>query len=110
MNGNTVPIPGSNTNVTFGFGNTLSGSGGCNSFSGTYSVESENSLFIGPLSVGGALCDPELNTQVQQYLTLLQSASSFSVENGFLILYNAGGQETIRSSRIRWSSRSCRSP
>ena len=99
MYGNQVPVPGSALTIYFSSGNTTSGSGGCNQFSGTYAVNGRG-LYIGPLTSTGALCSDALNAQEQTYLQVLQTVSTFELAGNQLILRNASGQEIARYNRV----------
>ena len=89
MNGQ-APLAG--TSLTLAFADTaVSGNGGCNQFSGSYSVNG-NSISIGSLSTTGALCGADIDQQEQQYLALLGSADSYQLDSGQLILFSAGSE------------------
>ena len=84
------------TTLTAGFSADfrVSGSSGCNTFSGTYNVDG-SSLTIGPLSATGALCEPEVMEQESAYLAALGSASGFTLEAGQLYILNGSGTAVI---------------
>lgn len=65
----------------------VSGSGGCNRFSGPY-MESGASLRFGPLvSTRRACGEPVLNTQETAYLNALQSTTRHAIEADQLVLF-----------------------
>lgn len=99
MNGNQVPIPGSNITAFFANGGQLSGFGGCNNFNGSYSVGG-NVLSISALTSGRLACGPELDGQEQAFLAALQSAQTFTINGNQLIIFGGGGQEVLRFNRI----------
>ncbi|HIP71249.1 MAG TPA: META domain-containing protein [Anaerolineae bacterium] len=99
MNGNQVPIPGSNITTFFANGGQLSGFGGCNNFNGSYSV-SGNVISISALTSGQMSCGPELDGQEQAFLAALQSAQTFTINGNQLIIFDGGGQEALRFNRI----------
>ena len=68
-----------------------SGTTGCNSFRGPYSVDGD-SIEIGPLAATRALCvSDELNAQEAAYLTALGSASTWSLDDDALSLVDDDG-------------------
>lgn len=70
---------------------TVSGEGGCNSFSGGYTT-SGDTIDIGPLaSTLRACADPAIGTQEQQYLAALELAKTFRVTGSRLDLLRDGG-------------------
>ncbi len=70
---------------------TVSGNGGCNSFTGPYEVDGE-SIRIGPLAATARACaDPEVDQQEQHYLAALQLAESYQISGNRLDLLRAGG-------------------
>jgi heat shock protein HslJ len=73
--------------------------GGCNNFSGSYFI-SGSSISIGPLSGTQIACSPAITAQEQVYLNALQSAITFQINAGELILRDGSGQEVARFTRI----------
>ncbi len=72
-------------------GTRISGNGGCNSFSGPYSVSGQT-IEIGPLASTMMACtDDALNTQEQHYLAALQLATSYRITGDRLDLLRDGG-------------------
>jgi heat shock protein HslJ len=80
------------TNVTAAFdASQLSGSGGCNSYSGTYSVSGSN-IAVSPLATGQMMCgEPGVMEQEQQFLAALQSAATYQLDGNRLELRRADG-------------------
>jgi ABC-type amino acid transport substrate-binding protein/heat shock protein HslJ len=74
----------------------VSGSGGCNTYSGPYRVD-EDSLRIGPLTTSQMLCsDPEgIMEQERAFLADLQSAASYTLEAGQLYVLDASRRVVI---------------
>ncbi len=91
--GNTV-LEG--TNITAGFSPDfhVSGSSGCNTYSGSYFVDG-SSLTIGPLSTTGALCEQEVMDQETAYLAALGSATGFTLEAGQLYILDGSGTAVL---------------
>jgi heat shock protein HslJ len=83
-------VTGSTLTATFDNG-TISGSTGCNRFSGGYAIEGET-ITIGPLASTLAACEnDELNQQEAAYLAALEAATSFSVAGSDLELLREDG-------------------
>jgi polar amino acid transport system substrate-binding protein len=74
----------------------VSGSGGCNTYSGPYSVEG-NALSIGPLTTSQMQCsDPEgIMEQEHAFLADLQSAAAYTLEAGQLYILDASRQVMV---------------
>lgn len=87
-----VKIISSNTKITLQFGddNNLNGTGGCNFYFGSYQVGEDNTLSIGKIASTEMWCEGRME-QEQKYLSTLENASSFVVEeNRLQLLYNNG--------------------
>ncbi len=95
---NQVPIPNTALTASFDASSGVSGSGGCNNYSGPYAV-SGNAISIGPLSSTNAACTPEIDAQEQSYLTAMQSARTYQLVGSQLVLYDAAGGEVLRYNR-----------
>ena len=80
-------ITGTSLTAEFGKDGTLSGNGGCNNYSGPYTVDGDK-IKIGPLASTMMACaEPEgVMEQETQYLAALQLAESYQVEGGVLEL------------------------
>jgi heat shock protein HslJ len=72
----------------------IGGFAGCNTYSGPYSVEG-NQVSIGPLASTRKACENELMDQEQTYLTNLEQANSYSIENEELHLLDESGTTTL---------------
>jgi heat shock protein HslJ len=84
------PAVGSTANATFD-GTQISGTGGCNTFSGPYTVDGDT-IAIGPLTSTLRACtDPGVDQQEQQYLQALALAKTFAVAGDRLDLFRADG-------------------
>lgn len=97
INVSQSPLSESTLSAFFGAEFTLSGDGGCNAFSGSYSL-SGSAIVINPLAAGLASCGEAVDQQEQQYFSLLRSATSYEIIENQLILYS-GGQEILRFNR-----------
>ncbi len=76
-------------------GGAISGSGGCNSYTGAYTV-SGNAISFGPLTLTGAICEPTLMEQETLYLARLQVADEYEIEGNELRLSGRIGGENFR--------------
>ncbi len=82
------PIPGTPLTLEFATGDKVSGRGGCNMFSGSFSVSGTDAITIGPLARTLMACaDPALDTQEQQYLAALDLAKTYRVTGDTLTLF-----------------------
>jgi heat shock protein HslJ len=75
----------------------ISGSAGCNSYSGTYTVQGESLTVSSPLAVTMMMCAEDVMAQETVFLTNLQAVKGYKLEeNGQkLHLLNDKGQVTI---------------
>ena len=86
----TSPVVGSKLTADFAKGQ-VSGNGGCNTFSGSYTLNG-NSIKIGPLAATQRAClEDDITTQEQQYLAALELADTFTVTGARLDLQRADG-------------------
>jgi len=65
--------------AVFGEDGTISGSGGCNNFNGSYEVDS-SSITIGPLASTMMACEQDVMDQEAAFLAALESAATYRVE------------------------------
>ena len=92
--GNIGAIPGVEVSAFFNPNRSVSGSSGCNSYTGTYSAY-ESTLFVGGISSSQIICDENVMQQEAQYLSLLPSAASFVIDRGILTIYDAAGTNIL---------------
>jgi heat shock protein HslJ len=89
------------TTITLVFGDSgqISGSSGCNSFSGTYTSDGAGSIEIGQLASTMMACvEPQgLMEQEAQFLAALPLATSYRVEGNVLDLRSADGAMQVRA-------------
>ena len=62
------------------------GSGGCNSYGGKYELSGNKLTIIDSLTQTLISCGEEKNQQEEQFLTALQSAKSFQIDDGKLTI------------------------
>lgn len=86
-------IEGSTLTANFGADGSLSGSGGCNNFRGSFESDGISQLTISPLASTMMACpEPEgVSQQEMQYLTALTTAATYTVEGNQLELRTADG-------------------
>jgi heat shock protein HslJ len=88
------PVTGSTLTAIF-TADQVSGSAGCNTYSGSYTLDG-TSLKIGPLaSTMKACADQAVNDQEQQFLAALQASTTFSQSGNALTLKAAGGENQV---------------
>jgi heat shock protein HslJ len=96
--GSNIPVI-QTTNVTalFGSDRSITGSAGCNSYTGTYTTSGSNGISVGPLATTRMYCgDPGVMDQETAYLALLQTVVSYEVtEDGMLNLMNSTGTPVL---------------
>lgn len=71
------------------------GSGGCNSFNGSYAADSQ-SVGIGNLATTLRACAPAIMDQEARFHEALKQARTYKVENGLLFFYDAAGNAVLR--------------
>ena len=88
------PVTGSTLTAIF-TADSVSGSAGCNTYSGTYTLDG-TSLKIGPLATTMKACsDQAVNDQEQQFLAALQASTTFDHTGNVLTLKAAGGENQV---------------
>jgi heat shock protein HslJ len=76
-------VEGSQITAIFKDDGTLSGSGGCNNYSTTYTTDG-NKIKIQPAASTMMACEDDIMTQEFQYLQALEKASVYSIQNNQL--------------------------
>ncbi len=86
-------VAGSLVTLTFDTEGNLFGSGGCNSYSGTYTIEGDQ-IVMGPIISTLMMCaDPAVAEQETAYLAALQAVVTRAVVDGQLLLMTETGVE-----------------
>ena len=95
LNGAAV-IPGTELTAIFGDGGNLSGSAGCNTYSGAYQLNG-TSLTVGALGGSSQFCPAPagIMEQEQLYLLVMGSATGYTVEGAQLSVRSSRGQLTF---------------
>jgi heat shock protein HslJ len=89
-------IAGTKVSAQFDTG-MVSGSGGCNTYHGTYET-SDSSLTFGPLAATMKMCEQDVSTQEQGYLAALDATASFTIDGDQLSLSDDAGQMLLQFS------------
>jgi heat shock protein HslJ len=75
-------------------GGSASGSGGCNTFQGTYET-SANELTFGPLASTKKACADDVMSVEQSYLTALQNAASYTIAGNTLTIDDSSANPVL---------------
>jgi heat shock protein HslJ len=97
LNGQAVELPADQQALTLQFadGNTVSGSGGCNSFGGSYQAGADGKLsFGGPLISSQMACLQGMQLE-SAYFNALAKVQQFQLDGGRLTLASADGQTSL---------------
>jgi heat shock protein HslJ len=94
----TSVLAGSNITAEFGSDGTLSGNSGCNTYSGTYTVTGKK-ITISPLASTRMACSNPAGVMEQetQFLTALQTAATYNIENATLELRTKDGALAVQA-------------
>ncbi len=94
--GSNVP-PAANATALFGPARNLTGSAGCNSYSGVFTTSGLYGLSIGPLATTQIYCgEPGVMDQETAYLANLRKVASYEVtKDGMLNLKDSGGTPVL---------------
>jgi len=94
------PVAGTEITATFGTDRRVSGSAGCNRYTGAYDA-SGPSIEVGPLASTRMHCPtPGVMEQEQRYMVTLEAAVLVAVEGDQLLLVDAGGTRELLFSRL----------
>ncbi len=89
-------VVGNEITALFSEDGSISGSAGCNNYSGTYEVDGENISF-GPLVANERFCEEPEGTmeQEQEYLAALQTVATWNIDGDLLDLRTAEGSRAV---------------
>jgi heat shock protein HslJ len=95
--GMTTVLMDTTLTAVFGADNTISGSGGCNTYSGAYVLEGDALSIPGPLATTMMMCAEEVMAQETVFLANLQAVAGFKIDEvePQLHLLNDKGQVII---------------
>jgi putative lipoprotein len=94
-------IDNAHSTIMFEADGKLSGSGGCNNFSGQAKVDGYK-MEIGPLAATQRACVPALSDQEQKFFQAITNTRSFEIDEGRekLILKDSSGAPIVRLSKL----------
>ncbi len=84
--------------MTFGSDGRVAGSGGCNRFTGGYTLAGA-ALRFGQVAGTMMACDTDIGDQEQRFHAALAEVRGWRIENGRLHLTDAAGRSLIRAAR-----------
>ena len=87
-------LPGTLLTTNFDTSGGVSGSGGCNTYSASYTV-SGSGLTISNLFATGKLCTPEISDQEAAFFAAMEAAATFSIEGGQLYIMDSSGSAIL---------------
>ncbi|BCX04233.1 MAG: META domain-containing protein [Candidatus Roseilinea sp.] len=96
-------IAGTELTVAFDAEGRISGNAGCNAFTGSYRLEDDGKITIGPLAATRKLCNaPEgVMEQEAQFLAALETAATYRIEGDRLQLRTADGAMAANFQRAK---------
>lgn len=92
--GVTTLLADTSMSALFGDDGTISGSSGCNTYSGMYAVDN-TSISIGPLVTTRIECAPDVMQQEQAFLAALQATTEYQLVPGLLTMRNDDGATQV---------------
>jgi heat shock protein HslJ/uncharacterized protein YgiM (DUF1202 family) len=94
--GSQTPLSGTEITARFAADGSLTGSAGCNTYSGGFTAY-DNTLRVGTLSTSNALCDSPDGIMEQEgtFLNLMHQASTMEISAGQLSVFNSSGSRIL---------------
>ena len=77
----------------------VSGSSGCNSFQGAFTV-AENALTIYPVLATRRACEDAVMVEEQEFLNAIQSATTWNIIRGMLDVHRADGERVLTAGEV----------
>ncbi len=81
--------------AAFGADDKVSGSGGCNTYSATYTTGGTDEIVIGPVAATKMACPEDVMTVEGQYFAALGAAATYTIEGNSLTLRDADGATQV---------------
>lgn len=81
---------GTSITASFGTDGQLSGSGGCNQYTATY-TSADGTIVIGPVAGTRMACDPAVSDQETAYFAALDAATTYAIRGSTLELRDGSG-------------------
>ena len=97
--GGTTTIANAQPTIVFGTDGSISGTSGCNTYSGTFGTDGDK-ITIGHLASTMMACEPDRNAQEQAFTTALQGATHWKIDSGTLHLTGENVGEIVASSGL----------
>jgi heat shock protein HslJ len=90
-----APVGETPPTIAFDDQGSVTGTGGCNTFSGEVSIEGSD-LTFGPLASTQMACEGDVSDQEQAFFTALQGVTGYTIDNeGRLVLEGDDGSLTF---------------
>ena len=81
--------------IAFADDGTVSGSGGCNTFTAPYSTSDDDQIGIGPVAATRMACEEPVMATEQQFFTALENSATYTVSGTSLNLRDADGATQV---------------
>lgn len=78
----------------------VTGSGGCNRFNGTVTIDG-NGMTFPPFAATRKMCPPAVMVPEQEFLGALAAVATYRLEGPYLILDDAYGQQRVKLTRLK---------
>lgn len=91
-------VGGAGLTITFGMDGRVTGSGGCNQFSGTYSADLGGTLTLSPLAATRIGCAAPIADREARYFATLREAIGYTLDDGGATLrltFAQGGRQLV---------------
>ena len=82
----SLTLPGVRVSLAFGEDGTVSGTDGCNQFSGSYIQEGDSLTFALPMASTMMACEEAVMNQAATYMDTLATTTNFSASSAQLVL------------------------
>lgn len=89
------PVAGTGISAEFAADGKVSGSAGCNRYTGTYTVSGSNITFSSPMATTMMMCEQAVMDQESAYLKALGEAKTFAVNGEQLTLTAGNGTQLV---------------
>ena len=89
---------GAAVTLVFGTDGSVSGSGGCNTYTGSVAI-SGDAITFGPLASTQMACDQAVMTQETQFFAALGASKSFKVSGSTLTMRDTGGATQVTAAK-----------
>jgi heat shock protein HslJ len=87
------------TTLVFDGEGRVSGNGGCNRYTGSYTYD-DGELTFGPLAGTKMMCPEAVMDQEDRFLEALDAVDRVAVDGPFLLIYAAGDDQPMRFTRM----------